>query len=112
MPTIREAAKGEGRPEPRVIAGLPVALTNDPDAAREAAARVFEVYGTIPSYRAMLDRESATGPADVAIVGDEKQVRDGLRRLEELGVTDLCAVPYPAGEGVADRTVDLLADLA
>ena len=33
---------------------------------RGPAAKVFEIYGTLPSYRAMLDREGAAGPADVA----------------------------------------------
>ena len=56
---------------------LPICVTADVDAARERAAKDFQVYGFLPSYRAMLDREGAAGPADVAIVGDEA---DGRRR--------------------------------
>jgi len=48
---------------------------------------VFEIYGVLPSYRAMLDREGAQGPGDVAIVGDEIAVRAQLERLAEIGVT-------------------------
>ena len=45
---------------PRVIAALPVCVTDDVAAARERAAKVFAVYGQLPSYRAMLDREGAS----------------------------------------------------
>jgi len=39
---------------------------------------VFAIYGQLPSYRAMLDREGAAGPGDVAIVGDEDTVAELL----------------------------------
>ena len=54
----REAA---GRPSPRVVCLLPVCVTDDPDGARARANRVFAIYGQLPSYRAMLDREGAAG---------------------------------------------------
>ena len=57
-PTLRKAAQEAGRPSPRVAAGLPIAITNRPDKAREAAGQVFAIYGTLPSYRAMLDRRA------------------------------------------------------
>ena len=57
---------------------LPICVTSDPDAARAAAAKVFAIYGQLPSYRAMLDREGAAGPADVALVGDEAAVEAQL----------------------------------
>ena len=49
------------------------------------------MYNTIPSYRAMLDREGAAGPADVAVLGDERALRSALARLRSIGVTDLIA---------------------
>ncbi len=75
VPTITAAAERAGRPAPRVVTSLPICLTADADAARERAASDFRMYGFLPSYRAMLDREGAGGPADVAIVGDEATVR-------------------------------------
>ncbi len=39
------------------------------------------MYGTMPSYRAMLEIEGAEGPADLALVGDEKTLDAGLERL-------------------------------
>ncbi|MBO0776177.1 MAG: TIGR03564 family F420-dependent LLM class oxidoreductase, partial [Actinobacteria bacterium] len=61
VPTITAAAAAAGRPGPRVVCCLPVCVTSDPDAARQRAARVFAMYGELPSYRAMLDREGAGG---------------------------------------------------
>ena len=62
VPTISAAAQEAGRPAPRVVCILPVCVTDDPDGARARAAKVFEIYGQLPSYRAMLDREGAAGP--------------------------------------------------
>jgi 5,10-methylenetetrahydromethanopterin reductase len=114
VPRIREAASKAGRPAPRVVVGLPIAVTRDVAAARKSAARGFEIYGTLPSYRAMLDREGAGGPADVAIAGDESAVGESLRAIAAAGATDFLAVPF-AVEGDADaveRTRAFLITLA
>jgi len=97
VPVITAAAESAGRPGPRVVCILPVCVTDDPDAARERAARIFAIYGELPSYRAMLDREGATGPADVAIVGDEDAVSAQISALAEAGVTDFVAGEYTTG---------------
>src|SRR5579885_3053934 len=94
VPRIREAAAKAGRPAPRVIVSLPVAVTRDVAAARASAARGFQIYGMLPSYRAMLDREGVGGPGDVAVVGDESAVGEQLRRLAEAGATDFLAIPF------------------
>src|SRR4051812_28343090 len=57
VPTITAAAEAAGTGPMRIVAALPVCVTDDPAAARERAATVFSVYGFLPSYRAMLDRE-------------------------------------------------------
>ena len=112
MPTITGAAAEAGRPAPRVAVGLPVCVTDDPDAARERAASVFRMYDTLPSYRAMLDREGAAGPADVAVVGDEASVLAGLERLASAGATDLVAVEFASHKSPERaRTRDLLRSL-
>jgi alkanesulfonate monooxygenase SsuD/methylene tetrahydromethanopterin reductase-like flavin-dependent oxidoreductase (luciferase family) len=106
-PTIREAAAEAGRPEPMVIAGVPVCVTDDPDVARADAENVFAIYGQLPSYRAMLDREGAGGPGDIAVVGDEETVRKGLASYAEAGVTDLNVAPF----GDLARTTALIQTL-
>jgi F420-dependent oxidoreductase-like protein len=97
VPRITEAASRAGRPAPRIVCGLPIAVCDDPKAARERAGQAFQIYGSLPSYRAMLDREGAAGPGDVAIVGDESSVAEQLDRLAQVGVTDFLAAPFPVG---------------
>jgi F420-dependent oxidoreductase-like protein len=111
VPTITKAASAAGRPAPRIGAGMPVCVTDDVAGARERAAQVFQVYGVLPSYRAMLDREGAAGPADVAIVGTEQEVAAGIARLADAGVTDFAAVEFGAGGDERRRTRELLRSL-
>jgi F420-dependent oxidoreductase-like protein len=112
VPTITKAAEQAGRPAPRVCVGLPVCVTDDPDGARERAGSVFAVYDSLPSYKAMLDREGAAGPADVAIVGDERAVTAALRGLADVGTTDFAAVEYGSvSKGDRERTRELLRSL-
>jgi alkanesulfonate monooxygenase SsuD/methylene tetrahydromethanopterin reductase-like flavin-dependent oxidoreductase (luciferase family) len=97
IPTITAAAEAAGRPAPRVIAALPVCVTDDIDAARSRAAKTFSIYGQLPSYRSMLDREGVEGPADIALVGTEKEVTAGISALADIGVTDFAAVEFGSG---------------
>ena len=98
VPRIREAAAAAGRPAPRIVVELPLALTGDVVAARELAGRMFKTYATLPAYRAMLDREGVAGPAEVAIVGDHDAIGEQLLRLAEAGATDFTAAPISLGE--------------
>ena len=109
---LAATADAAGRAAPRVVAGIPVALTHAPEAAREKINAELTIYGQLPSYRAMLDREGAAGPADVAIVGDENAVRGALDRYRNAGVTDLNAVIMHVDDGAYERTVEFLADMA
>jgi 5,10-methylenetetrahydromethanopterin reductase len=111
VPTINEAAQKAGKPLPRVVCILPVCVTDDPDSARGRAAKVFEIYGQLPSYRAMLDREGAQGPADVAIVGSEDEVAAQIAALADAGVTDFVAGEFAVGDD-RHRTRTLLKTLA
>jgi len=114
VPLLRQSARSAGRPEPRVVASLPVAVTSAVEPARAAARRFFGFYGDLPSYRAVLDREGVAGPEEVALIGDEGTVEQGLRRLAEAGATDFAGSPFPVREDpeAHARTVAFLADLA
>ena len=111
VPAITQAAAAAGRPSPRVVCLLPVCVTDDPDGARVRANRVLAIYGQLPSYRAMLDREGAAQPGDVVLTGDEDAVAAQIRALDEAGVTDFVAVEYSRGEDQV-RTRALLKSLA
>ncbi len=92
VPAITKAATDAGRPPPRVVVALPCCVTDDEADGRTKAGSQLEGYGKIPAYRAVLDREGASGPADVAIVGDEDSVSDQLTQLFESGATDFEAI--------------------
>jgi 5,10-methylenetetrahydromethanopterin reductase len=112
IPTLTQAAADAGRSAPRIIAAFPVCVTDDVDAARLRAEQVFAVYDTLPSYKKMMDREGVSGPKDLAIVGPEDEVRDRLRELESIGVTDLNAGVFSATPDESLRTRDVLRSLA
>jgi 5,10-methylenetetrahydromethanopterin reductase len=109
IPTLREAAKQAGRPEPRVVGGFPVILTNKPAEAKEKIGKALVIYGQLPSYRAMLDREGVGGPSDIALAGDEKYLRGEIARLREIGVTDFSAAITAVEDGAEERTLAFLA---
>jgi alkanesulfonate monooxygenase SsuD/methylene tetrahydromethanopterin reductase-like flavin-dependent oxidoreductase (luciferase family) len=108
IPTITKAAEEFGRPAPRVIAALPVCVTDDRGSAVARAVETFAAYGGLPSYRAMLDREGVAGPADIAIIGSTAEVQDRIGELARIGVTDFAAVEFGATpEEVADTRAAL-----
>jgi 5,10-methylenetetrahydromethanopterin reductase len=107
VPAISAAASAMGRPTPRVVCILPVCVTSDPAAARASAENEFAIYAQLPSYRAMLDKEGAAGPGEVAIVGDEDEVAAQILALADVGVTDFVAAEFARGED-RERTRSLL----
>lgn len=109
-PTLRGAAEEAGRPADavHVVAGLPISVTDDVTGARAQAAEQFATYGTLPSYRAMLDREGYAEPADAAIIGDEHAVSDRLDELAAVGVDEFSAVVFDSAPEVRERTRALL----
>lgn len=115
VPRITRAAEAAGRPSPRVVVGLPVAVTDDEDAAREKAARNFAVYGSLPNYQRVLGIEGKGGsPASIAIVGNEAKVEAGIRAVASAGATEFAAAPFPVGDDARaslERTRALLKGL-
>jgi F420-dependent oxidoreductase-like protein len=110
VPTIREAAAEAGRPEPRIVAAMPICVTDDEAGVRARAAEELVVYGVLPSYRAMLDKEGMEGPGDLAIVGSVDQVTDGVGQLAEAGVTTFTAAEFGSHDELL-ATRDLLKQL-
>ena len=110
-PRLAAAAAEVDRPDPRIVCSLPVCVTDDADAVREAAAQVFAIYGELPSYRAMLDREGAASPGDVAIIGNEEEVAAGLESLARAGATDFVALEFGRTADEFAQTRSLLSSL-
>ena len=108
---ILKAFEEAGKSNPTVVAGLPIVMTNKIDEAKESIAKNLTVYGQLPSYRAMLDREGVEGPADLALVGDENHLFGQIKRFADMGVTDFNAAIMGVEEGAYDRTIEFLASL-
>jgi F420-dependent oxidoreductase-like protein len=111
-PRITAAAREAGRGAPRVVVGLPIAVTDDVDGARAQLAGQAAWYNSLPSYRAMLDREGVAGPADVALIGDPASLDGQLARLEEAGATEFAAQVIPMGPGTVAQTMEYLRERA
>jgi F420-dependent oxidoreductase-like protein len=97
-PVIRAAAEEAGGPAPRVVVSLPVCVTSDAARGRERINEEFAIYPNLPAYRAMLDKEGATAPADVGFVGDEETVAWAVEGLADAGATDFVASIVGDGE--------------
>ncbi len=110
-PVIREAAARAGRPEPRVVAGLPVSVTDDPAAARDRIRPRIEGAGRMPSYRRQLALEGLDDLADLALIGDADEVAGQVAALAELGVTELMADVFGTPDE-KEATVSVLTGLA
>jgi F420-dependent oxidoreductase-like protein len=111
----RVHAAAAGRPAPRIVAGLPVAVHDDETEAREAVAASAALYAGMPNYQRILDIGGAASPADAAIVGNEISVRKQLQMLLDAGATDIWAAVVPVGDDRKTsyrRTIDLLRELA
>lgn len=111
VPSIRAAAAEAGRPPPRVIALMPVALTGDVPAMRERVSEEMAIYQRMPSYQAMLEREGAKSAGETGLLGSRDEVEDAIGRLGQAGVTDLGAILF-GSEDEQDRTRELLSDLS
>lgn len=109
-PIINESAQAAGRPAPKIGAGLPICVTDDVEDAKARAAQEYAVYGQLPSYRAMLDREGLGGPEDLAVIGSAELVEERLNGMVAAGATTVLANEFGNPDERA-ATRELLAGL-
>lgn len=107
VPRLHAAAEAAGRPPPRIVAGLPVAVHDDEAEARTAVATHSTAYAGMANYQRILEIGQSPTPADAAIVGDERSVRTQLQSLLDAGATDIWAAPVPVGPDRDDRKASL-----
>jgi F420-dependent oxidoreductase-like protein len=113
VPTITKYAHAAGRPSPRIAAIVSGVVTADVLGARARAEQSMGFYGTIPSYRAALDREGADHPADLVAIGDEQLLADQVAAYFEAGATELVYTQTAIGSPEDERrTWELLGELA
>ncbi len=90
-PRLTEAASAADRPSPRIIATLPICVTDDEQRVRALISRTLTMYAELPSYKAMFEREGVAEPGDLALVGSASRVSELIAELAEAGVTDYAA---------------------
>lgn len=110
-PALEHAASGAGMAAPRIVASVPVCVTDQPDAIRGIIAQVLDGYNDLPSYRGVMDIEGVDGPAGVSIVGDEATVRKEIARFADAGTTDFSALEFATNADEEARTRALLKEL-
>jgi len=111
IPRIRAAADRSGRPAPMIAAAMSVTVTDDVADVRARVEERYSMIATLPSYRTMLEREGAGSAADIALIGDEGSVRDQIRALADIGITDL-VVTANGTDGEIVRTLELVSAIA
>lgn len=112
VPTIGEAAADVGRAAPRILATLPICVTDDPAGVRDRITVSAAMYTKLPSYQAMFEREGVTEPGQLGLVGSEAEVSEMLADLAQAGVTDFAASEFTPSPDERERTRALLVQLA
>jgi hypothetical protein len=70
-------------------------------------------YGEMPAYRALLNRENISDPADLAVIGDEQTMADAVVRYAEAGADELIFALTALGSARdEERTWALLGELS
>ncbi|MCA9833358.1 MAG: LLM class flavin-dependent oxidoreductase [Thermomicrobiales bacterium] len=100
IPAMERGAEKAGRSQrPPVIAHVPVAVSADREAARQAFRNQFPMYSKLPFYAAMFSdagfpvtsRGEMTDELvdELAVSGSEAEIRERLLKLHDLGIDEL-----------------------
>jgi F420-dependent oxidoreductase-like protein len=92
-PTIAKSAADACRPKPRIIAQVPVVVSDNVDSAKKFAAEQLSLFETMPSYQKVIAREGVASVVDLAAVGSAESVRRQLQSYLDAGATDVVLSP-------------------
>jgi F420-dependent oxidoreductase-like protein len=107
LPAMAESAEAHQRKTPVLVAHVPVALTEDADAVRQAARSFLGRYATLPNYQGMF---AAAGYEDVAsgnrdalvdalvVRGTESEIVERLAQIVHEGAGEIIAHPIFTSE--------------
>ena len=95
-----------------IVAAVPVSLTADSAGGHDAFRKTVDRYANLPYYRKMMDASGYKAQLEageiseemldeLAGIGDERQVRDVVRRYREAGVTLPAVGPFGGYGGAA-----------
>lgn len=120
LPALRESAQAAGRPAPPLVAHVPVAITDDRQAALAAGEPMVQMYAGSPFYARMFasagfpivnGRVSEALVDSLVVSGDESAVESRLQQLLNSGLDELLLTHLPVSDEAAerDRLIDLIA---
>lgn len=97
-PTIGKAAAEAGRPQPRIVASVPVLVSDDIEGGRTEAVEQLAFYEAVPSYQKVLAREGVNRAGELAVIGTPDAVARQLASYRDAGATDLVLSPIRRDE--------------
>lgn len=107
-PALEEGARRAHRERPPVIAHVPVAISTDRTAARDAFRNQFPVYGRLPFYAEMFALAGYPVEAegrmpdglvdDLLVSGNADQVRERLEAIRARGIDELLISHVPVSD--------------
>ena len=106
-----EAARPDGAPPARIVASMPLCVTDRADEVREMVDAMLDGYNDLPSYRGVMDRDGSGGPGGASIIGSESEVRDAVEEFAEAGCTDFAPVEFTLTDEESAATRALLRSL-
>jgi 5,10-methylenetetrahydromethanopterin reductase len=95
----------------RIVAALPLCITDDAESARATVHKWFGGNDGLPTYQKVLAREGVRGIAELALIGSEDEVDRRLDEFAASGVTDFAANVSSAARDT-ERTWEFLAGRA
>jgi alkanesulfonate monooxygenase SsuD/methylene tetrahydromethanopterin reductase-like flavin-dependent oxidoreductase (luciferase family) len=118
-PRITTAATEAGRPDPRIVAGVPIVVcrNDEADDARAWASRLLSHAEYSPNYQRLMEQGESQDVGDMCAAGDEDAVAARLGQYRDAGVTDLASRVVAFGRdrdsriASRDRTKAFLASL-
>lgn len=115
LSALAEGAKRGDRNVPPLIGHVPVAISSDRDAVREAGMKMFGGYGRLPFYANMFDaagfpvengRLSYRAIDELVVSGSPDEVRARLETIQGEGIGELLISPVPV-RNAQDELVEL-----
>jgi F420-dependent oxidoreductase-like protein len=111
VPTVMQATADAGRPRPRVIPLVSVAVTDDAESVRAAAAPGMAIYDSIASYQRQYAREGVSSAIELAVIGSADAVTRSLRGYLDAGADDVVLLPVQTDPDGLRRVYDVAAAL-
>jgi len=111
---VAERVRPRLPPAARIVASLPIAVTDQRERACQAIDAAIAPSVALPAYQRVLEAQGIARVSELSLIGSRAEVEDGLARLAESGVTDLNSIVLPIADdpGAAPRTRELLVERA